>query len=337
MSINGGEVMYTKYLITGASGFLGGMVAEKLVSSGAEVRCLVLHGDTLEKELPEKAVKVYGDTCDINSLGDFFEGAEKNTCVIHCAGIVSVASAPGRKIYDVNVQGTKNIIYMCKEKNIGKLVYVGSVHAVPELPKGETISETNEYSPDKVSGDYAKSKALASRAVLAAAEDGLNASIVLPTGIIGPKDKTRGSITTMLVSFLSGKLPLAVKGGYDFVDVRDVADGIISCCEKGRKGESYILSGHYSTIRNILETVKQLTGIKKFVYYLPITIAKLFAPLYEKIALRKKKKLFFTPYAVAVLDSNGRFDRNKAEKELSYKPRPLENTLADTIAWLKAA
>ena len=113
MSINGCEIMYTKYLITGASGFLGGTVAEKLVSSGAEVRCLVLRGDTLEKELPEKAVKVYGDTCDINSLGAFFEGAGKNTCVIHCAGIVSVASAPGRKIYDVNVQGTKNIIYMC--------------------------------------------------------------------------------------------------------------------------------------------------------------------------------------------------------------------------------
>lgn len=327
--------MFSKYLLTGASGFLGGTVAEKLLKSGAKVRCLVLPEDKYAEDLPEGAEKIVGDVCDAESLRGFFEDAGADTCVIHCAGYVSVASAPGKKIYDVNVKGTENIVGWCREKGVGKLVYVSSVHAIPELPKGKVISETKDFSPDKVEGDYAKSKAMATEIVLKAAEEGLDASIVFPSGIIGPEDKAFGSITTMLVSFLAWKLPFAVKGGYDFVDVRDVAEGIISCAEKGSPGETYILSGHYASIKDILDTVKSISGIKRCVSYLPIKLAEKVAPLYEKHALRRKKKLFFTPYAVSVLDSNGKFDHEKAAKELDYRPRPLKCTLGDTLAWLK--
>ena len=327
--------MYSKFLLTGATGFLGGVIAEKLVSAGKDVRCLVLKGDRLENHLPPGITKVYGDVCDKSSLFDFFEGAGKDTCVIHCAGIVSVASAPGKIIYDVNVRGTKNILDMCRKKNVGKLVYVSSVHAIPESSKGEAIREVRLYSPDMVAGDYAKSKAMATIEVLEAAKEGLNASVVLPSGIIGPNDYAKGNITTLLLSFLSGKLPMAVKGGYDFVDVRDVAHGVLSCCENGRKGESYILSGHYATIKEILGTVKQIAGLRMCVYYVSIKTAKLFAPMAEKMALCFRKSIHLTPYAIAVLDSNGFFDREKAFKELGYTPRPLKTTLADTLTWMR--
>ena len=258
-----------------------------------------------------------------------------SACVIHCAGIISVATHPGDRIYRVNVDGTRNILKFCRQCGVGKLVYVSSVHAIPEKPKGTEIAETTAFSPELVRGDYAKSKAMATALVLQTAKEGLNASVVFPSGIIGPGDLGKGSITNMLLSFLAGKLPLAVKGGYDFVDVRDVAAGVIACAEHGLPGHGYILSGHYATIRDILELVKKTVNLRRNVSYLPISFAKLVAPLYEKISLCREGALYFTPYSIAVLDSNGAFSRNAAATALGYSPRPLSSTIRDTVLWLK--
>lgn len=249
--------------------------------------------------------------------------------------MISVATHPGDRIYRVNVDGTRNILKFCRQCGVGKLVYVSSVHAIPEKPKGTEIAETTTFSPELVRGDYAKSKAMTTALVLQAAKEGLNASVVFPSGIIGPGDLGKGSITNMLLSFLAGKLPLAVKGGYDFVDVRDVASGVVACAERGLPGHGYILSGQYATIRDILELVKKTVNLRRSVSYLPISFAKLVAPLYEKISLRRREPLYFTPYSIAVLDSNGTFSRSAATTALGYTPRPLSDTIRDTVVWLK--
>ena len=327
--------MLEKYLITGATGFLGRTVLAQLQDTKAEIRALVMEGDPLARELPQNVRAVPGDVCDEAALERFFANADEHTCVIHCAGIISVATHPGDRIYRVNVDGTRNILKFCRQCNVGKLVHVSSVHAIPEKPKGTEITETTVFSPELVKGDYAKSKAMATALVLQAAKEGLNASVVFPSGIIGPGDLGKGSITNMLLSFLAGKLPLAVKGGYDFVDVRDVAAGILACAERGLPGHGYILSGHYATIRDILDLVKKTVNLRRSVSYLPICFAKLVAPIYEKISLRRREPLYFTPYSIAVLDSNGAFSRNAAATALGYTPRPLSSTIRDTVVWLK--
>ena len=327
--------MFEKYLITGATGFLGRTVLAQLKEAKPEIRALVMDGDPLARELPQNVRVMAGDVCDEAALGRFFAGADEHTCVIHCAGIISVATHPGDRIYRVNVDGTRNILKFCSQCGVGKLVYVSSVHAIPEKPKGTEIAETTVFSPELVRGDYAKSKAMATALALQAAKEGLNASVVFPSGIIGPGDMGKGSITNMLLSFLAGKLPLAVKGGYDFVDVRDVAAGILACAERGLPGHGYILSGHYATIRDILELVKKTVNLRRSVSYLPICFAKLVAPIYEKISLRRREPLYFTPYSIAVLDSNGAFSRNAAATTLGYTPRPLSSTIRDTVVWLK--
>ena len=329
--------MFHTYLVTGASGFLGRAVLAELEKKGAPVRALVIKNDPLAAELPEDVSVVYGDVCDDGSLEHFFSGADERTCVIHCAGIVSVASHPGERIYRVNVGGTNNILRHCEKAGVGKLVYVSSVHAIPEKPKGTEITEDAVFSPDAVQGDYAKSKAIATSLVFEASDRGLNASVVFPSGIIGPGDVGKGSITNMLLSFLAGKLPVAVKGGYDFVDVRDVAAGIAACAEQGQPGHGYILSGEYATIRDILNAAKETLGQKRAVSYLPISFARLIAPLYEKRSLRKKQPLYFTPYSIAVLDSNGLFDRSAAAAAFGYAPRSLQSSIRDTVTWLKKA
>ena len=330
--------MYKKYFVTGATGFLGRAVTRRLLTKTADIYALVMKGDPLAADLPDGIRVCMGDVCDPSSLDAFLEGADGESCVIHCAGIVSVASRPGEQLYNVNVGGTKNIIDACISHGVGKLVYVSSVHALAEKPKGiEIDAETDAFDPNRLVGDYAKSKAMATRVILDAARASLDASIVLPSGIIGPGDTAGGSITELLLSFLAGKLPIAVKGGYDFVDVRDVATGIVACAEKGVRGKCYILSGHYATIRDILETVGRSTGIKKAVSYLPVALAKIIAPFYELDSIRRKKKLFFTPYAVHVLQSNARFSKKASENDLGYTPRSLKETLLDTVKWLKKA
>ena len=138
----------------------------------------------------------------------------------------------------------------------------------------------------------------------------------------------------MAKDYLCGKLPLAVRGGYDFVDVRDVAAGILACSEGGIPGEGYILSGHYTTIKGMLEMVGRAAGLRHRSIYLPLAIAKLAAPFYEKKTIREKKPLFFTPYSISVLGSNGQFSCRKASNQFSYQARPLEETLQDMTEWL---
>ena len=326
--------MFDKYLVTGATGFLGMVVAEELVRRKAQVHALVLHDDPYTDLLPKEVRTVIGDVCDKSSLSDFFADADSRTCVIHCAGIVSVASRPGPRLYQVNVGGTWKVLRQCMEHDVGKMVYVSSVHAIPEKPKGCIISEDCEFSPGLVDGDYAKSKAAATELVFDAAERGLNASIVFPSGIIGPGDLQGGSFTSMAKSFLSGKLPFAVRGGYDFVDVRDVANGILACSESGEPGKGYILSGCYVTIRRMLQLVGKAAKLKYRSICLPLGLARLAAPYYERRSLRERKPLFFTPYSVSVLASNGQFSHAAASERFAYQPRPIEETLGDMTAWL---
>ena len=299
--------MFDQYLVTGATGFLGRAVAEELVRRRAQVHALVLRDDPYIHLLPKEVHTVIGDVCVESSLTDFFADADSRTCVIHCAGIVSVASRPGSKLYQVNVGGTWRVLRQCMEHDVGKMVYVSSVHAIPEKSKDCIITEDCEFSPGLVDGDYAKSKATATELVFDAAERGLNASIVFPSGIIG---------------------------GYDFVDVRDVAKGILDCSENGEPGKGYILSGHYVTIRKMLQLVGKTAKRKYRPICLPLGLAKLAAPYYEHRSLKKRKPLFFTPYSVAVLASNGQFSHAAASECFAYHPRPVKDTLRDMTAWL---
>ncbi len=196
--------MYDKYLVTGATGFLGRAVVEALARRGTRVHALVLQNDPYINLLPKEVHTVIGDVCAKNSLADFFADADSRTCVIHCAGIVSVASRPGPRLYQVNVGGTRQLLQQCMAHKVGKLVYVSSVHAIPEKPKGCLITEDCKFSPGLVDGDYAKSKATATELVYDAAACGLNASIVFPSGIIGPDDLQGGASPQWQDPFLPG-------------------------------------------------------------------------------------------------------------------------------------
>ena len=326
--------MFTNYLVTGATGFLGLTVVRMLAARGERVTALVLKGDASAARLPAGVRVSCGNVADRDSLADFFSSCDEQTCVIHCAGMISIRTTPGKRLRAINVTGTANIVALCQAHRAGKLIYVSSVHAIPEKPRGCPITEDCKLAPELVDGDYAKSKATATNLVLDAAAQGLNASVVFPSGIIGPGDVQGGSFTSMAESFLAGRLPFAVRGGYDFVDVRDVAQGLLACCEKGLPGKGYILSGHYATIGRMLQMVGAAAQRRYRPLCLPLSLAELAAPCYERHSLRAGKQLFFTPYSVSVLGSNGQFSHSAATECFAYEPRPMEQTLQDMPAWL---
>lgn len=322
------------YLVTGAAGHLGSTIVRQLLKLEKSIRILVLPE---EKNIPQGEFEVfYGDVCDKEDLKAFFNNPQKKELiVIHCAGIVSVATKYVKKVYDVNVTGTKNLVDISLEKRVKKLVYVSSVHAIPEKAKGETITEVSQFNPEDVLGFYSKTKAEASSYVLAAIKKGLNANIVHPSGIAGPFDHGKGLLTALAIDYYQGQLTSGVNGGYDFVDVRDVAGGIIACCEKGRSGQSYILSNEYFTIREILFMLHEITGKKEITRFLPLWFLKLIAApaeIYYKIL---KRPPLFTANSISIINSNAKFSHQKASAELGYTTRDMKETLIDTINWLK--
>lgn len=326
------------FIITGANGFLGNNIVRKLVEDqNNEVRALVLPEDKINS-LDGLNCKIYkGDVTKKESLNSIFEIEESNVelYVIHCAAIVYIKSKYNPKVYEVNVNGTKNVIDKVLEKK-AKLVYVSSVHAITEKPNNEIITEIKDFNHNKVEGQYAKTKAEIAKYVLDMVENrGLNACIVHPSGIIGPNDFGNSHLTQLIIDFANGRLKACVNGGYDFVDVRDVADGIISACYKGKKGECYILSNRYVSIKELLDLVSKVRNTKKIKLILPMWLAKLTAPLSEKYYAILKQPPLYTKYSLYTLTSNSNFSNQKAKKNLNYNNRELEITIKDTVKWLK--
>lgn len=320
------------YLITGITGFLGRTVAKMLLEQGKKVVGLRLPGD--KTNLLDGVDYQMGDITAIYTMEPFFRQAEgKKAILIHCAGLVTIASEE-EKIWKVNVDGTRNIVDLCEKHRISRLVYVSSVHAIPEKEKGQIICETDQFSASLVKGIYGKSKAEATAYVKKAADKGMDAVIVHPSGIIGPGDDTKGYMAETIRLFLKGYFPTAVEGGYDFVDVRDVADGIIRCAELGKKGETYILAGEYISVKRMFDILSRVAGKRKTYGSIPLEAVKWIAPFCEKVCHAMQLPLLVTPYSVYTLGSNGEFSHDKAARELGYVHRPIEETLADTVLWL---
>lgn len=324
------------YVITGIGGHLGNTIARELLDRGESLRGFARPSEDVTMLYGDAVSIVRGDVRDMASMEPLFYGLEPDdeVYVIHCAGIVSIASHYNQAVVDVNVSGTANVVELCKRHHVKKLVYISSVHALPELPDHAVMSEISSFRSEDVSGLYAKTKASATQIVLNAVADGLDATVIHPSGIIGPNDYGNGHLTQMIIDYLNGTLTAGVEGGYDFVDVRDVAAGVIAATERGKKGECYILCNRYVPVPELLNTLSSVTGGRKIRTYLPIWFAKLTAPFAELYYKIRNESPLFTRYSLEVLTSNARFTCAKAKHDLGYKARDIRVTLRDTVAFL---
>lgn len=318
--------------LTGATGHLGNVLARELAERGHAVRALVLPGDDLRPLEGVRVETVTGDLGDPASLERAFHGCE---LVFHLAGMISISRGEAKRLWKVNVEGTKNVVGACRRTGVRRLVYTSSVHAFTEPPPGGVLDETAGFDQALAVGDYGKTKAAASLAVLEAAQADLDAVLVCPTGVVGPWDFRLSEMGTLVRDFGAGRMRVGIEGSYDFIDVRDVARGHILAAERGRRGEAYLLNSERVTVREMMRALSEATGHPEPGWYLPLWAARPLAAMAPAWYALSRARPRFTSYAVHTLSVQFQISDAKARRELGHMARPVAESLRDQWLWMR--
>ena len=327
------------YLVTGATGFLGSNICRSLSAGGEHVRALVMEGDSAEKYLPKGIEIIHGDLLDSISLERFFEtGVDDEVYVIHSGGIVWTREEANPRVHAVNVDGTANIIDQCVKHRVKKLVYISSTGAIPELPAGQKIKEIDQFWPnDGLVDYYSITKAEATQLVLDALKKhpDLDASIIHPSGICGPYDYACGPVSSMVKDFVQGKMKIGIEGTFNSVDVRDLTEGVIAACEKGARGECYIMSNQLVTMHDMFTIMNQAACLSGRSYVLSKELAHIGVRILALASRFTGKEPLLSDFNIYMLNRNNDYDCSKAEKELGFHCRPFADSVRDTMTWLR--
>ncbi len=318
--------------VTGASGHLGGALARRFLASGDRVRAFC-HRDLRAIEgLDLEAVR--GDLLDPVSLLDFASGCD---LVVHSAGVISISGDPDGMVARCNVEGVRNVVEACARSGVARLVHVSSTHAVHDCKDRDRYDETNPY---KGQGSFAydRSKAAGEAIVLSAVAEGrLDACIVRPSSLVGPFDFKPSKVGQAILDLYRGRIPVLPPGGYNFVDVRDGADGIARAAAAGRAGEVYLLSGRYCSMAELAALVERLGGRPAPRLALPFGLLSAFLPAVALLARLARMEQPYTEEMIRALeDCHPNMDNGKARSELGFRTRPLEETVADFLSWAAA-
>jgi dihydroflavonol-4-reductase len=277
--------------------------------------------------------RISGDVLDEQSLIRAFADVD---IVFHLAGRISIVTWDSKQVQAVNITGVQNVINACLASGAKRLVHTSSFHAYKQKPLDKPLDETRPLLDAGSYPPYNHSKAEGEKMVRAAIDRGLDAVIINPAGMLGPNDFKPSHFGKTILSMAKGKLSALVHAGLNWVDTRDVADGMINACEHARAGEKYILSGRWAKLEDITKQVSNSTGANAPRTVLPMWVAKSVAPMQAFSDRIVRRPPMFTPIAMEELESNPVISHEKASKELGYQPRALEQTIADTIDWFRS-
>jgi dihydroflavonol-4-reductase len=320
-------------LVTGATGHLGNVLVRELLAQGEKVRAFVLPQENLAPLAGLTLEVTTGNILDRHALQAAMQDVD---LVYHLAGVISILPGENPILEKVNVEGTRNVLATARETGKTRVIYTSSIHAFERVKSGILIDETIPFDPKGAISSYDRSKAQASLAVLNSVQQGQDAVIVCPTGVIGPYDYRHSEMGRLILDALDNKPQLWVEGAYDFVDVRDVANGHILAGQKGRSGETYILSGERWQVRTLIQAIQRLTGLHAPSLKVPLPLARLvsrFSPIFYRVFHSHPR---FTPYSLATLASNSMISSAKARRELGYSARSLQESVADAVDWFLA-
>lgn len=316
--------------VTGASGHIGNCLVQELKKQGAEIRVLV---HDFRSDLDEMNIELIpGNLLEPESLVNLCEGAD---VVFHLAAQIAIENRSSEHVYETNVTGTKNIIKAANRSGVRKFIHFSSIHAFQVGSPGSILDESRPLI-DTSRTIYEFSKAEGEREVMKAVKEGLNAVIINPTAVIGPFDYRNSLLGQAILKIYRNKLPFLVPGGYNWVDVRDVVAASINAIESGRKGENYILSGKFCSLKDLSTLISKISGCK-IPATVPVSLARLACPFINLYSTFLNKQPLYTYQSLDILvNSPDNISNAKARKELGYEPRPLEQTLRDTFDWYRA-
>lgn len=319
-------------LVTGATGFLGSHIARKLAQRGEKLKILLRKTSKTSNIDDIPAERVYGDILDTDSVKRALEGCDT---VYHTAGFVSFKKADYKKMEDINVKGTVNVLSAALEAGVKKAVYTSSVAAVGIDPKVGVANEETSFTLEQEGVQYLNTKYYAEREAFKIYQKGLPLVIVNPSVVIGAGDVYLSS-TAAILWYCKRKFPGYIDGTLNLVDVEDVAEGHILGAEKGRLGERYILANKNLTIKEFFDLMERITGIPSPKIKIPYFIALASAFIVERVL-----GLYSPNYSTMDVDSvklskfHWYVDSSKAIQELGFPQTPIEETIRKTVKWFK--
>ena len=317
-------------VITGATGHLGAALCRMMLKQGFRLRGLhknphkadALQG--LDMEVRQ------GDITDREFMRESLKDAE---VVIHLAAKISITGDNDGSVAKTNIQGPRILAELCWELGIKKMLHISSVHMFDLYNIAARVNEDSPLAPDHAFA-YDLSKRKGYQAVRAVIDKGLDASVLCPVGLLGPYDYVPSLMGKFFINFYKGKIPALVRGGFFWADTRDTAQAIINALTRGRRGEVYLLGGHYASVKEVARLAAQVMNKKSRLPILPYHLALLGLPFLAGYSKISGSPPLYTYESIKVLhDSPSSMDYSKAQKELDYRLRPLADTIKDSYEW----
>lgn len=319
-------------LITGASGFIGSHVTKLLVEEKARVRVLVRKTSSTQFLDSFPAEKVVGDLSDIPSLQKAIDGVEY---LFHVAGVVALREGDTATLRRVNVQGVRNVLGVAQDLRVKRVILTSSVAAIGGSSDQTLRDENSPWHENEPHSAYSRSKHDGEMEAMKYFREGLPLVVVNPSFVIGCPDYGLSIGGKFLLNFLKGRFKAYVRMGFNCVDVKDVAKGHLLAATRGHLGERYILANQNVTLIELLHLLEKVSGTRAPRFYIPYSVAYGGAMFLEGIGKLFGKRFWVSRVQVRRVRYNSWFSHEKATRELGWRPRPLEETLKEAVAWFR--
>jgi nucleoside-diphosphate-sugar epimerase len=320
-------------VVTGGTGYVGSHAIAALARAGHRIRVLARSPEKVPAALGRHGVKevetVTGDVTDPAAVERALEGAD---AVLHAASVFSMDARKADEMRSVNVRSTDIVLGAAHRLGLDPIVYVSSELALLPPAGGEVLSPASQVKQPP--WPYCRSKAESELVARRYQDQGAPVVSVMPAGIWGPNDPHFGEGVTRATNVLKNRYPIVMNGGMHIADVRDVAAVLAAVMTPGRGARSYMVAGHYISLPDLITTLADLSGRRIRFATFPAWFLAGFGRAADIVQRRVSTRLPWDAEGIWVLNCAARCDDSKTRSEFGLEPRPLQETLADTVRWL---
>jgi dihydroflavonol-4-reductase len=316
-------------LVTGANGFIGSYIVRSLLRHGYPARAFVRNNADLRNLSSLNIEIVRGDLVKANTVVDAAAGCR---AIIHAAGWINTHPLNSWRVWEVNFVGTANVLTAAQVAGVDKVIYTASIFALGVGADGQPADESVTDNLSHLKFPYVSARRAAEAKSAALLDSGLPLVRVYPTYCIGPGiHDLSASPYRQLVAFLRGWMPFYSPGGLNLADVRDVAEAHVLALEHGGVGQKYLVGGENVAFRDLLTRLAKAANVRRVALPVPNAVILASGWLMQWFS----RKPLMDAATARLMRYRWYYDSTKAMSELAYSPRPLDETLRDTVAWLR--